>query len=198
MPSRLLTGRCAKSSRPAATSPMMMPSSSCCGWVSSPSRTGARPSGPARPAGRRNSGPPRTSAGPAGSRTGRCSRRAAARGGDAMTRPPVTLADQGVFIEPDDADELTDLLTDAAWVIGHLASDPAAEDACARAPGRPASCAELALDLRLAAAGLDEAATAGQDSTSLTALPGKSRKGDPPRGKRPRHATEKKLSGEGK
>ena len=56
-----------------------------------------------------------------------------------MTRPPVTLADQGVFIEPDDADELTDLLTDAAWVIGHLASDPAAEDACARAPGRPAA-----------------------------------------------------------
>ena len=115
-----------------------------------------------------------------------------------MTRPPVTLADQGVFIEPGDADELTDLLTDAAWVIGHLASDPAAEDACARAPGRPASCAELAIDLRLAAAGLDEAATAGQHSTYLTALPGKSTKGAGTRGKRPRHATEKKHSGEGK
>ena len=110
-----------------------------------------------------------------------------------MTRPPVTLADQGVFIEPGDADELTDLLTDAAWVIGHLASDPAAEDACARAPGRPASCAELAID-----AGLDEAATAGQHSTYLTALPGKSTKGAGTRGKRPRHATEKKHSGEGK
>ena len=114
-----------------------------------------------------------------------------------MTRPPVTLADQGVFIEPDDADELTDLLTDAAWVIGHLAGDPAAEDACAQAPG-PASCAELALDLRLAAAGLDEAATAGCDSTYLTALPGKSTEGACTRGKRPRHATEKKHSGEGK
>jgi hypothetical protein len=54
-----------------------------------------------------------------------------------MTRMPVTLADQGIFIEPDDADELTDLLADAGWVIGHLAGQPAAEDACARAPARP-------------------------------------------------------------
>jgi len=51
-----------------------------------------------------------------------------------MTRMPVTLADQGIFIEPDDADELTGLLADAAWVIGHLAGHPAAEDACAHAP----------------------------------------------------------------
>jgi hypothetical protein len=115
-----------------------------------------------------------------------------------MPRTPVTLADQGVFIEPDDADELTDLLTDAAWVIGCLAGDPAAEDACARAPGRPASCAELVIDLRLAAAGLDEAATAGHDSTCMTALPGKGRKGASTRGKHPQHATEKKHSGEGK
>jgi hypothetical protein len=54
---------------------------------------------------------------------------------------PVTLADQGIFIEPEDADELIDLLTDAAWVIGHLAAHPAAEDACAHAPARPGSCA---------------------------------------------------------
>ena len=115
-----------------------------------------------------------------------------------MTRMPVTLADQGIFIEPDDADELTDLLTDAAWVIGHLASHPAAEDACARAPGRPGSCAELAIDLRLAAAGLDEAATAGHDSTYLSTLPGKARKGASTSGKHPRHATENQHSGEGK
>jgi len=74
-----------------------------------------------------------------------------------MSRMPVTLADQGIFIEPEDADELTDLLADAAWVIGSLAGGPAAEDACAGAPGQPGSCAELAIDLRLAAAGLDEA-----------------------------------------
>ena len=68
-----------------------------------------------------------------------------------MDRMPVTLADQGVFIDPEDADELTDLLADAAWVIGHLAGHPAAEDACACAPARPGSCTELAVDLRLAA-----------------------------------------------
>ena len=61
-----------------------------------------------------------------------------------MSRMPVTLADQGVFIEPEDADELTDLLADAAWVIGHLTSDPAAEEACACAPARQSNCAELA------------------------------------------------------
>jgi hypothetical protein len=86
-----------------------------------------------------------------------------------MARLPVTLADQGVFLDPEDADELTDVLTDAAWVIGHLASVPAAEDACARAPARQGSCAELAMDLRLAAAGLDEAATAGHDNTYISA-----------------------------
>lgn len=112
-----------------------------------------------------------------------------------MTRMPVTLADQGIFIDPDDADELVDLLVDAAWVIGHLASLPAAEDACARAPARPASCAELAIDLRLAAAGLDEAATAGQENTYMTAH---ARKTASPRGKRPRHTPEKQHSEERK
>ena len=112
-----------------------------------------------------------------------------------MTRTPVTLADQGVFIEPDDADELTDLIADAAWVIGCLAGDPAAEDACARAPGRPASCAELAIDLRLAAAGMDEAATAGQENRYIAAH---GRKGAGTSGKHPRHDTENQHSAEGK
>ena len=35
-----------------------------------------------------------------------------------MARLPVILADQGIFLDPEDADELTDLLTDAAWEIG--------------------------------------------------------------------------------
>jgi len=90
-----------------------------------------------------------------------------------MSRMPVTLADQGIFIEPEDADELTDLLADAAWVIGSLAGGPAAEDACAGAPGQPGSCAELAIDLRLAAAGLDEAATAGQETVTWRHTAGK-------------------------
>jgi hypothetical protein len=108
-----------------------------------------------------------------------------------MTRMPVTLADQGIFIEPDDADELTDLLADAAWVIGHLAGQPAAEDACARAPARQGSCAELALDLRLAAAGLDEAATAGQENHYIAAH---CRKQSSPGQKRPRHAPDNRHS----
>jgi len=112
-----------------------------------------------------------------------------------MTSTPVTLADQGIFIEPDDADDLIDLIADAAWVIGHLARHPAAEDACARAPARPGSCEELALDLRLAAAGLDEAATAGQENTYMTAH---ARKGGAASGKHPQHAREKQRSEEGK
>lgn len=112
-----------------------------------------------------------------------------------MTRQPVTLADQGIVIEPDDADELTGLLADAAWVIGCLAGDPAAEDASARAPARPGSCEELAIDLRLAAAGLDDAAAAGHDNTYMTAY---FRKPGDPHPKGPRHAPEKQHSGEGK
>jgi len=112
-----------------------------------------------------------------------------------MARLPVTLADQGVLIEPEDADELTDLLVDAAWVIGHLASLPAAEDACARAPGRPGGCAELAIDLRLAAAALDDAATAGHDNAYI----GAQVRTPPAAGrKRPRHAAENEHSGEEK
>lgn len=112
-----------------------------------------------------------------------------------MTRMPVTPADQGIFIGPEDADELTDLLADAAWVIGSLAGGPAAEDACAGAPGQPGSCAELAIDLRLAAAGLDEAATAGQENRYM-AVHG--RKGAGPAAKRTRHAGENQHSGKGK
>jgi hypothetical protein len=109
-----------------------------------------------------------------------------------MSPMPVTLADQGIFIEPDDADELIDLLADAAWVIGHLAGVPAAEEACGCAPARLGSCAELALDLRLAAAGLDEAATAGQENTYIAAH-GRTPAG--PAGKHPRHAPENQHSG---
>ena len=74
---------------------------------------------------------------------------------------PVTVADQGVFLGPDDADELIDLLTDAAAVTGAVAGQAAAEDALAAAGASPArDCAELAIDLRLAASLLDDATTA--------------------------------------
>ena len=81
-----------------------------------------------------------------------------------MARTPDTIADQGTFISPDDADELIDLLTDAAAVIGALAGTPAAETALAEGGCSPAlDCSELAIDLRLAAAGLDEDTTAAPD-----------------------------------
>jgi hypothetical protein len=111
-----------------------------------------------------------------------------------MTRMPVTLADQGIFIEPEDADELTDLLADAAWVIGHLAGHPAAEEASGRAPARQGSCTDLAIDLRLAAAGLDEAATAGQENRYMAA---QCRKQASPGQKRPRHDPENQHSEKG-
>jgi hypothetical protein len=111
-----------------------------------------------------------------------------------MTRPPVTLADQSVVLEPEDADELTDLLADAAWVIGSLAGQRAAEDAAAAAPGSPDSCEQLAIELRLAAAGLEEAAAAGQHNTYMT---GYVRTAAGPAAKQPRHAPENKRSGEG-
>ena len=61
-----------------------------------------------------------------------------------MARTPDTIADQGTFISPDDADELIDLLTDAAAVIGALAGTPAAETALAGSGCGPAlDCAEL-------------------------------------------------------
>ena len=76
-------------------------------------------------------------------------------------REPVTVADQAVLLEPDDVDELVDMLLDAAAVIGALAGDPGAEAARAEAGAGPqAGCEELAIDLRLAAAGLDEASAA--------------------------------------
>jgi hypothetical protein len=112
-----------------------------------------------------------------------------------MSRMPVTLADQGIFIDPDDADELTDLLADAAWVISHLAGHPAAEDACSSAPAGPGGCAELAIDLRLAAAGLDEAATAGQENRYMAAH---CRTQAGPGRDHPRHAPENQHSEKGK
>lgn len=113
-----------------------------------------------------------------------------------MTRMPVTLADQGVFIEPEDADELADLLTDAAWVIGHLASLPAAEEACASAPARQGSCAELpAIDLRLAAAAVDEATAACEENRYIAAH---CRKRPGPGRKLPRHDPEDQHSKKGK
>ena len=58
-----------------------------------------------------------------------------------------------MFLGPDDADELIDLLTDAATVTGVLAGHPAAEAALAADGTGPArDCAELTIDLRLAAA----------------------------------------------
>ena len=72
-------------------------------------------------------------------------------------RMPVTVAGQGVFLGPDEVDELADLLIDVATVIGHLAGHPAAEAALAGDGNAPQhDCAELTLDLRLAAARLDE------------------------------------------
>lgn len=104
-----------------------------------------------------------------------------------MARTPDTIADQGTFISPDDADELIDLLTDAAAVIGALAGAPAAEAALAAGGCGPArDCAELAIDLRLAAARLDEDTTAAGSAPERPDAPGKS----PAPRKAPRHATE--------
>jgi hypothetical protein len=109
-----------------------------------------------------------------------------------MTRTPGTIADQGAFITPDEADELVDLLTDAAAVIGALAGEPAAETALAAAGSGPArDCAELAIDLRLAAARLDEDTTAPENSPRDIMRPGK----DQASGKAPRHAPENQHSG---
>lgn len=112
-----------------------------------------------------------------------------------MTRTPLTQADQPVVIDEQDAGELIDLLTDASWVIGHLAGIPAAEEASATAPAAPCGCRDLALDLHLAAAALDDAAAAGHGNTYLTML---ARKHADPAGKQPRHAAGKQHSEEGK
>lgn len=76
-------------------------------------------------------------------------------------RYPVTITEGSVLLGPAEADALADLLMDAATVIGHLAGHPAAEAALAAdACGPAADCAELTLDLRVAA---------GQISDDLTA-----------------------------
>jgi hypothetical protein len=93
---------------------------------------------------------------------------------------PVTVADQGVFLGPDEADELIDLLADAAAVTGAVAGQPAAEDALAGAGASPArDCAELAVDLRLAAGLLDADTTA---AGNVTAKPVTTRKSTGPAG----------------
>ena len=89
-------------------------------------------------------------------------------------RLPVTVADQGIFLAPDDADELVDLLTDAAAVIGSLAGSPAAEAA-------------------LAAARLDEDTTAHRISGHIKKHSGK---GDDATRKSTRHAGENQHSEE--
>lgn len=112
-----------------------------------------------------------------------------------MTRTPLTQADQPVVIDEDDAGELIDLLADASWVIGHLAGFPAAEEASATAPAIPCGCRDLALDLHLAAAALDDAATASHANTYMTLL---ARKQPGPARKHPQHAGKKQHSGEQK
>jgi hypothetical protein len=107
-------------------------------------------------------------------------------------REPVTVADQAVLLEPDDVDELVDMLLDAAAVIGHLAGDPGAEAARAEAGGGPQQdCEELAIDLRLAAAGLDETATARRINDHVSKQCGKWADA---RQKDPRHAGENQHS----
>jgi hypothetical protein len=109
-------------------------------------------------------------------------------------RLPVTVADQGIFLAPDDADELVDLLTDAAAVTGSLAGSPAAEAALAAdGSGQQQDCTELTLDLRLAAARLDEDTTARRISGHIKKHSGK---GDDAARKSTRHAGENQHSEE--
>ena len=56
-----------------------------------------------------------------------------------------------------DAEEIADLLADAAAVTGALAGDPGAEAACAQAAADRDGLAGLHLALAVAAADLDEA-----------------------------------------
>ena len=108
-------------------------------------------------------------------------------------RIPVTLAERGVFLGPDDADELIDLLTDAATVTGVLAGHPAAEAALAADGTGPArDCAELTIDLRLAAARLDDDTAASPEASHIS---GHGRKGEQPARKAPRRAAENQHSG---
>jgi hypothetical protein len=85
-----------------------------------------------------------------------------------MTRMPVTLADQGMTLWPEEVDELVDLLTDAAAVIGALAG-PAADAALAEAGAAGLdSCTDLVIDMRLAAARLDEDTTVARINDHVT------------------------------
>lgn len=111
-------------------------------------------------------------------------------------RAPVTVADQGLFISPDDADELVELLPDAATVTGHLAGDPAAEAALAGdGTGPQQDCTELTIDLRLAAARLDEDTTARRITGHIKKHAGK---GDDAAGETPGHAADIQRSEEGR
>lgn len=113
-----------------------------------------------------------------------------------MTLAPVTLAGQGVLLEPDEADDLVDLLLEAATVIHALAGAPQAEAAAAEAvTGGRGSCQELAIDLHLAAADIGERA-----ETAPAGTPGKEEqaaKKASTRGKHPHHASKKQHSGTG-
>jgi hypothetical protein len=85
-----------------------------------------------------------------------------------MTRMPVTLAGQGMTLWPEEVDELVDLLTDAAAVIGALAG-PAADTALAEAGAAGLdSCTDLVIDMRLAAARLDEDTTIARINDHVT------------------------------
>lgn len=110
-----------------------------------------------------------------------------------MTRPPVTLADQGIFFEPDEADDLVDVLMEAAIVLHCLAGVPDAEAAAAQAvTGGRGSCQDLAIDLQLAAAGITE-----RTESQPPATPGKETqftKQSDATGKPPRHASKKQHS----
>jgi hypothetical protein len=76
-----------------------------------------------------------------------------------MTGTPVTLAEQGIFFEPEEAGDLVDVLMEAAIVLHCLAGVPDAEAAAAQAvTGGRGSCQDLAIDLQLAAADIAERA----------------------------------------
>lgn len=105
------------------------------------------------------------------------------------------LGGQGVTLDPADADDLADLLLQAAAVIHVLAGDPGAEAAAAQAvTGEAGSCQDLAIRLQLAAAELEE-----QAAIWPPAPPGKHPQNTTPAnaaGKRPRHAAENQHSEE--
>lgn len=110
-----------------------------------------------------------------------------------MARTQDTIADQGTFISPDDADELIGLLTDAAAVIGALAGSPAAETALAGGACGPArDCSELAIDLRLAAARIDEDTTEAAGRKPYITAHGRKTAGE--FREAPRHAPENQHS----